>query len=77
MKKKLADLEEIKRQNDQYKRDILDSNTKRNELQQKFERVLEDHKQEMQREYDERQKLISEKDELKQNLKQAEKKIAD
>ena len=43
MKQKIADLEEVKRQNEQYKRDIHECNNQRKELQAKFEAALKEH----------------------------------
>ncbi len=44
-------MEEIKRQNDQYKRDIHESNDKRRELQTKYEQTLKDHQNQLEKEY--------------------------
>ena len=55
-------MEEIKRQNEQYKTDIHDANDKRNDLQKKFENALSDHQQQLDKEYQERQQLIKDKD---------------
>lgn len=51
MRHTLADYNEIKRQNDQYKREIHDCNNARKELQAKFEKALEDHKRELEHEF--------------------------
>jgi hypothetical protein len=77
LKHQLADMVEIKRQNEQYKADIHDTNNKRQELQKKFEIALSDHQKQLNKEYQERQQLIREKDEMAKQLRQAEKKISD
>lgn len=64
MKETLLDMTEIQRSNVQYKADILESNQKRNDLQSKFEKVLSDHKKQLEKEYKERQQLINEKNEI-------------
>lgn len=50
MKETLLDMTEIQRSNVQYKADILESNQKRNDLQSKFEKVLSDHKKQLEKE---------------------------
>lgn len=55
LKQMLADMEEIKRQNAQYKQDIHDANNKRRELQNNFEKALEDHQKQLEVEYQQRQ----------------------
>ncbi|CDW87552.1 gas2 domain containing protein [Stylonychia lemnae] len=75
LKHTLADFEEVKRQNQQYKRDIHDCNNSRKELQTKFENALEDHRKELEHEFKMREQLIAEKNELARKLNQAEAKI--
>ena len=48
-------MEEIRRQNVQYKADIHESNNKRSELQAKFQTALSDHQKQLDKEYQERQ----------------------
>lgn len=44
-------MQEISKQNEQYKADIHDSNNKRKELQTKFESALKDHQKQLNVEY--------------------------
>jgi hypothetical protein len=59
---------EVKRQNEQYKREIHECNYARKELQTKFEKVLEDHRKELEHEFKMREQLIAEKNELANRL---------
>ena len=54
MKKTLADFEDMKAENARLKKDLNESHDKRKALQKEFDRALEDHKKEMEREYEER-----------------------
>ena len=75
MKKTLADFEDMKAENARLKKDLNESHDKRKALQKEFDRALEDHKKEMEREYEERQNLIKEKNEVANQLRKAEQKI--
>ena len=77
MKHSLADMQEIKRQNEQYKDDIHFSNNARKALQQKFEAALKDHQKQLDKEYQERQQLIKDKDDMAKQLRAAEKKLSE
>ena len=51
LKQLLVSVEEIKQQNEQYKKDIHDVNSARQQLQGKYEVTLRDHKDELSKEY--------------------------
>jgi septal ring factor EnvC (AmiA/AmiB activator) len=73
----LADMAETKRMNENYKNEINNCEQRRIELQVKFERALDDHKKQMQTEFETRQKILAEKAEIANQLRVAERKISD
>lgn len=74
---KLEDLSEMKDLNDKYSQQVNDAEDKRIDLQNKYEKCLDDHQDQLKHEHDERQKLIREKNDISNQLRDAEKLITD
>ena len=70
-------MEEVGRHNEALKRDVMEAHAGRRELQGRYEQTLEEHRAQMQREYEQRQKLIGEKSELGLQLRQAQQTITE
>ena len=72
---KLQDLSEMKDLNDKYSQQINDAEQSRVDLQNKYEKCLDDHQDQLKHEHDERQKLIAEKNDISNQLRDAERLI--
>jgi chromosome segregation ATPase len=69
---KLEDMKELKSLNDKYAQEVNDAEQARIDLQNKFETCLDDHQDQLKQEHDERQKLIREKNDISNQLREAE-----
>lgn len=74
---KLADLSEMKSLNEKYADQVNNAEDARKELQNKFTKCLDDHQDQLKHEHDERQKLIAEKNNISNELRDAQREITE